>query len=95
MHVLTKSLCARGRGKNYEYLLQIVFDESVFMKTDLTQNFDDYTLNTVKFLGPLKNRQSLIGWLSSIHFEGDIMKMLADSDLMYPRQWLGGGKSNG
>lgn len=23
------------------------------------------------------------------------MKMLADSDLMYPKQWLGGGKSSG
>ena len=46
-------------------------------------------------LGPLKNRKSLIGWLSSIQFEGDIMKMLAESDLMYPKQWLGGGKSSG
>ena len=51
--------------------------------------------NNESFLGPLKNRKALIEWLSSIHFEGDIMMMLADGDLLFPKQWLGGGKSNG
>ena len=45
--------------------------------------------------GPLKNPELLLEWLRSIHFQGPILKMLTDNDLLKPKCWLGGGKSSG
>ena len=45
--------------------------------------------------GPLKNPELLLQWLKSIHFQGPILKMLTDNDLLKPKCWLGGGKSSG
>ena len=45
--------------------------------------------------GPLKNPQELFEWLKSIHFQGPMLKMLTDNDLLTPKCWLGGGKSSG
>ena len=45
--------------------------------------------------GPLKNPELLLQWLKSIHFQGPILMMLTDNDLLKPKCWLGGGKSSG
>ena len=45
--------------------------------------------------GPLKNPELLLQWIKSIHFQGPILKMLTDNDLLKPKCWLGGGKSSG
>ena len=45
--------------------------------------------------GPLKNPKLLLQWLKSIHFQGPILKMLTDNDLLKPKCWLGGGNSSG
>ena len=50
--------------------------------------------NRITF-GPLKNPELLLQWLRSIHFQGPILMMLTDNDLLKPKCWLGGGKSSG
>ena len=45
--------------------------------------------------GPLRNRATLFEWISAIHFEGEMIQMLKAGDLLHPKDWLGGGKSNG
>ena len=47
------------------------------------------------FPGPLRNRATLFEWISAIHFEGEMIQMLEAGDLLHPKDWQGGGKSNG
>ena len=58
-------------------------------------NFASTQLHLSCLLGPLRNRATLFEWISAIHFEGEMIQMLEAGNLLHPKDWLGGGKSNG